>query len=466
MSQIDTVTGGLILPYPGEHSARLRDPGSFSGSPSWTDGGEGQFRRTQGGTLYGSIKVPQTVGIIWGKLPGSDEASDPPVPQALRFKVESWSEGKAREWLKENGLEDKLVKFEPAESEESEQSLIHPFTESPEMIFIQCPQGEFSRMSTERPDGKPSNLFWKEIVREGSWVHPLTGQKITIQRAHLSRWFSLYHQMTEAGLKVPVNLDHSKKAKDSAGFCLQVKLDEVETPEGTRLGLFGLLELGDQWAQKVNGHEIQDVSAGILDRPDGHGNTWKAVLDHIALTTYPVIEGQGGFVRLSAYVMEEKEEETMPNPFKKKEEEGQGSGQGQGTESSQELQEIKAQLSSIQEENQALKTQLEASNQEIEKGKEKLREAETEELQRSKEMLLSIVTEKKLLPVAGDKVKELTEELFKTELSSEQAGIIQRLLGQLVDGVQLGSLPGGKTAGSKDESTGWDDQDLEEFLKK
>lgn len=96
------------MPYPNEHSARLRDPKDFNPKT---------FRRTNGGTIYGKVKVPKTIAIIWGKLKGKDKPSDQPIPQALRFPTKSWTADKARKWLKDNNI--KYLKFEAAAKEKT-----------------------------------------------------------------------------------------------------------------------------------------------------------------------------------------------------------------------------------------------------------------------------------------------------------------------------------------------------------
>lgn len=96
------------MPYPNEHAARLRDPGDFDPK---------SFRRTNGGSLYGgNLKIPVSVGIVWGKLKkGRSAPSDPPMPQALRFPKDRWTAEKARAWLQENKI--KHIGFEAAASE-------------------------------------------------------------------------------------------------------------------------------------------------------------------------------------------------------------------------------------------------------------------------------------------------------------------------------------------------------------
>jgi len=65
-------------PYPNEHAARLRDPGDFDPD---------SFRRKNDGTIYGKIKVPSTIAVIWAKLKAHSGPKDNPIPQALRFPV-------------------------------------------------------------------------------------------------------------------------------------------------------------------------------------------------------------------------------------------------------------------------------------------------------------------------------------------------------------------------------------------
>ena len=100
------------MPYPNEHAARLKSPGSFAKNPVWKDGGGGRFRRNTDGTIYGKVKVPATIGVIWGKVPGHAGRNDEPVPQALRFPTKNWTAKAARAWLKKSKV--KPILFEAA----------------------------------------------------------------------------------------------------------------------------------------------------------------------------------------------------------------------------------------------------------------------------------------------------------------------------------------------------------------
>lgn len=94
-------------PFPNEHAARVRAPGGFNPDT---------FRRTKNnrGVFPGAglIDIPATAAIIWGKLKGSDAPEDQPLPQALRFPTQDWTEKQARDFIKENKI--KVLLFEPA----------------------------------------------------------------------------------------------------------------------------------------------------------------------------------------------------------------------------------------------------------------------------------------------------------------------------------------------------------------
>ena len=83
-------------PYANEHAARLIDPNKCDPKT---------FRRKADGTIYGHIKVPETIDVIWAKLKTANKPSDYPVPQALRFPAEKWTAAEARAWLKKNDIE-------------------------------------------------------------------------------------------------------------------------------------------------------------------------------------------------------------------------------------------------------------------------------------------------------------------------------------------------------------------------
>jgi hypothetical protein len=166
------------MPFPNEHSARLRNPGDFDPDT---------FRRTKGGTIYGKIKVPQTVGIIWGKLKGSSAPEDMPIPQTLRFLKDSWSAAEAKVWLKTNNI--KYISFEPAKmSEENfKEQVAKAFSlfESSQLMaefferfridqVVFEPTGSYTYLEEEKVGdlGSEAVPLYQELEKEGRYTKP------------------------------------------------------------------------------------------------------------------------------------------------------------------------------------------------------------------------------------------------------------------------------------------------------
>lgn len=149
---------------------------------------------------------------------------------------------------------------------------------------------------TTRPDGLPPKTYRKEILRCGTWVHPVTRQALEFSPEMLEHLRDQFHAMKDAGLKVPVKKDHKPGTENGVGWVRDMQL------EGDRL--FGVMELNDWAAAQVDQGAIEDVSCSIDDVLDSHAHVWDTVTDEVSLTLAPVIDGMTGFVRLSAEATE------------------------------------------------------------------------------------------------------------------------------------------------------------------
>jgi len=128
-------------PYPNEHAARLKEPGGFD---------DDSFRRTKGGTIYGHIKVPKTISIIWAKKKGSAKPSDNPIPQSLRFPVDNWTVAEAKKWLKDNNID--YIKFEAATKKEKSAWTTQYVNQLPDSSFLYIePGGEKDNEGKTKP---------------------------------------------------------------------------------------------------------------------------------------------------------------------------------------------------------------------------------------------------------------------------------------------------------------------------
>ena len=102
------------MPYPNEHSARIKQPTLFKEKPDWPGWNKGKFARTDGGKYVlpgaGMIKIPSSIKVLFGQL--KTQSGKDGAVQALRFPVSNWTSNEARVWLRNNKV--KYVIFEGA----------------------------------------------------------------------------------------------------------------------------------------------------------------------------------------------------------------------------------------------------------------------------------------------------------------------------------------------------------------
>jgi hypothetical protein len=203
------------MPYPNFHSARLRNP---------TDFNPDTFRNTEGGTIFGHIKVPKTVQIIWGKLKGKDKEEDPPIPQALRFKIEDWEVEEAKKWLEDNNIE--YILFEPAKKEEKEIE---------ENIFIA------KQLIIKQLENKNKNTFkfvaTKQIVdMDGDMVFINENEKgkgLLLDYFNQHKVFLMHHN--NEALPVGKVLSYQKMTDKNAIPFLEIEVEFADTERGREI---------------------------------------------------------------------------------------------------------------------------------------------------------------------------------------------------------------------------------------
>ena len=134
----------------------------------------------------------------------------------------------------------------------------------------------------------PARRFEKELIRVGTWVHPTKGFTLEVTPRRMRDWLEAFRRMQAAGLKVPLPFGHSYDPRDNAGFLEDLRL------EGNRLvGVLAVVRPED--ARRI-GTTIRDVSICINpDFVDARGNRYGEVIEHVALTNYPIVEGQADF---------------------------------------------------------------------------------------------------------------------------------------------------------------------------
>jgi len=191
------------MPYPNEHSARLRNPDDFI---------QDSFRRQN---------IEDNIDIIIGKLKGEDKMTT----QSYRFKSDKFTVKEAKSWLKDHEIE--YIAFEPASENKSvmNEKEVKTFGEKLDAIIAKI--SNFSRL-TENKTIK--NVDGKEFTIEKDAGDPAVGDK-----ASPNGVFTLENgkKVTIAGGEIteitePESDSELKAAKEEIET-LKAKISEMET---------------------------------------------------------------------------------------------------------------------------------------------------------------------------------------------------------------------------------------------
>jgi len=136
--------------------------------------------------------------------------------------------------------------------------------------------------------------FAKDVVRIGRWVHPANGREVVFDAARLQRLAENTQKYLANGNKIPFPDGHSLKAKDNMGFWPGPFIVH-------RDALVAVVEPTDDDAKKgIMDGSIDAVSVFIEPEVvDPKGNKYPEVITHVCATNYPVLTGQGDFLKLS-----------------------------------------------------------------------------------------------------------------------------------------------------------------------
>lgn len=111
----------ILKPYPNEHAARIKDPSKFD-----------KIRRTKGGIIYGKVKIPSDVSVLWGHIKeGKEKAWE---PQSIRFPKDKYSAAEAKKWLKDNKI--KYQQFEQASDKKIKAKKLERFQKTRDEITV------------------------------------------------------------------------------------------------------------------------------------------------------------------------------------------------------------------------------------------------------------------------------------------------------------------------------------------
>lgn len=137
----------------------------------------------------------------------------------------------------------------------------------------------------------PTQMFRKEIIREGTYHKDADGVTFTVDGRTLAHWADTFALMRENGVKVPLPTTHTNDPKANQGWVHDMF---VEGPS-----LIMLAELVGSDGIRMS--KTTDVS--IFCPPelvDGKGNKYSRPITHVALCTDPVVTGLGGWEAIAA----------------------------------------------------------------------------------------------------------------------------------------------------------------------
>lgn len=156
----------------------------------------------------------------------------------------------------------------------------------------------FSRLSFSAfGDSLRASWFAKEVVREGEWIHPVAGERVTFDRARLDGIARETNRLLGQVGRVPFPDGHRFDAQPTLGWWHAFWLAQL--PEG-KTALYGLAEVPDPKVAERFGREIRDVSMFLEgETRDSHGGIYRDAITHVAATPYPVIDVQTNFAAIA-----------------------------------------------------------------------------------------------------------------------------------------------------------------------
>jgi len=142
-------------------------------------------------------------------------------------------------------------------------------------------------------------LFRKELIYIGTFsLQDTAGQrfKARIDEPQLHEWVRNFEAMLDAGIKVPLPIEHTTNPEKNRGFVTRMA---VEKNKAGLPSLFGYIEFRDEEATRLT--KTANVSIYVPPQfEDGNGKVYHRPIRHVALTDYPVIPKLDGFQAIAA----------------------------------------------------------------------------------------------------------------------------------------------------------------------
>lgn len=256
------------MPYPNEHSARVRDPGDFK-----PDSFRRMKRKSDGKTFY----------IIVGRPKGKAKTAT----QAYRYPKADWTVATARYHGEAHGAKS----FEVATGTKAASRII--LDAGSKQGFVLAEKGDHQYR-------KDLISIGQYRARGGPDLKDNVPLDVTDER--LQRWCDAFKRMRGQGVDVPILKDHEFAKRDTRGRVTDTDLllgylTDLFVQGDTLQGTCSFS--GDDTAQTAL--RVGRVSIGVVDDfIDGGENQYGEVIEHVSVTPRPAYPNREGFVRVAA----------------------------------------------------------------------------------------------------------------------------------------------------------------------
>lgn len=140
-------------------------------------------------------------------------------------------------------------------------------------------------------NGQPVREYVKDLIRAGDWYKASTGQQFSLTEKDLDTYVSTFTRMSKSGVKVYVPAGHTNDPEKNRGY-VTAMWREGQT-------LFARIQLiGDDAVSMASRSEVSVCI--VPEIVAGDGTKFSDAIEHVALVSDPVINGQGKFVPIAA----------------------------------------------------------------------------------------------------------------------------------------------------------------------
>ena len=178
---------------------------------------------------------------------------------------------------------------------------------------IEGPNNAAVEPTGPNPGGKPALSTLKDVLAEGSFVHPVHKWKLNVDGPMMDKLCAAFDNMKADGVKVPIYADHKPSATTHLGYVTGMIRGGPEAlkkyPELANLPadkapldpkkLYAIHQFNDEKAVAL-ATGVGQVSV-LIDKnmKAGNGKSYGPAIRHSAITAEPIVPNQDGFCKLS-----------------------------------------------------------------------------------------------------------------------------------------------------------------------